>query len=152
MTPIQIAIYCAIIILTFFFMEGVAWFLHKYVMHGFGWYLHEDHHRYTKGSLEKNDVFGVIFSIISFLLILFGALNGFNYLFAFGIGVMFYGLGYFLVHDIFFHRRVKLKYKPKSKYMKRVLKAHAIHHQKSTAHTGVAFGFLYASKKYENIG
>jgi hypothetical protein len=30
--------------------------------------------------------------------------------------------------------------------MKRVLNAHAIHHQKSTAHTGVNFGFLYASR------
>jgi beta-carotene 3-hydroxylase len=130
-------------------MEGVAWFLHKYVMHGFGWYLHEDHHRYSKGKFEKNDLFGLFFSILSFLLILTGTINGINYRLALGIGVLLYGIGYFLVHDIFFHKRIKLKYKPKSDYMKRVLKAHAIHHQKSTAHTGVAFGFLYASKKYE---
>jgi beta-carotene 3-hydroxylase len=130
-------------------MEGVAWFLHKYVMHGFGWYLHEDHHRYSKGRFEKNDLFGLFFSIFSFLLILTGTINGINYRLALGIGVMLYGIGYFLVHDIFFHKRIKLKYKPKSDYMKRVLKAHAIHHQKSIAHTGVAFGFLYASKRYK---
>jgi beta-carotene 3-hydroxylase len=51
-------------------MEGVAWFLHKYVMHGFGWYLHEDHHRASKGKFEKNDLFGLFFSLLSFILIL----------------------------------------------------------------------------------
>jgi len=35
-----------------------------------------------------------------------------------------------------------------SKYIQRVLHAHSIHHQKSKAHEGVCFGFLYASKKY----
>ncbi len=144
-----ILIYTAVIFLTFLFMELVAWFLHKYVMHGFGWFLHEDHHRYTKGRFEKNDVFGLIFSIISFLLVFTGWLGGFDIRFAFGIGVMLYGIGYFLVHDVFFHRRVKIKYRPKSRYMKRVLRAHTIHHQKSTAHSGVCFGFLYAQKKYD---
>ena len=142
-------IYIFAIIITFLFMEFVAWFLHKYVMHGFGWYLHEDHHRYTKGRLEKNDVFGLIFAIMSFLLILTGFLGNFDIRFPIGIGVMLYGLGYFLVHDTFFHKRIKLKYRPKSKYLKRVLHAHTVHHQKSKAHEGICFGFLYASKKYD---
>jgi beta-carotene 3-hydroxylase len=129
-------------------MEFVAWFLHKYVMHGFGWFLHEDHHRYTKGKFEKNDVFGLFFSLLSFSLILSGFLGGLDYRLALGIGVMLYGLGYFLVHDIFFHKRVKIKHRPQSQYMKRVLNAHKVHHQKSTAHKGICFGFLYASKKY----
>lgn len=144
-----ILLYIILIIAVFFFMEFVAWFLHKYVMHGFGWFLHEDHHRYTKGKLEKNDVFGLIFSIVSFLFIFTGWLDGYDFKFAIGIGIMSYGIAYFLVHDVFFHRRVKLKYKPKSRYMKRVLHAHSIHHQKSTAHSGVNFGFIYASRKYD---
>ena len=146
---LKIAIYLGVIVIFFLFMEFVAWFLHKYVMHGFGWYLHEDHHRYTKGRLEKNDVFGLIFAVISFLLIFTGFLDSYDIKFPIGIGVMFYGLGYFLVHDTFFHKRLKLKYRPKSKYLKRVLNAHAVHHQKSKAHEGVCFGFLYASKKYD---
>ncbi len=146
---LKIAIYVVLIIIFFIFMEFVAWFLHKYVMHGFGWYLHEDHHRYTKGRFEKNDVFGLIFAVISFILILTGFLDGFDIKFPVGIGVMLYGLGYFLVHDTFFHKRLKLKYRPKSKYLKRVLNAHAIHHQKSKPYDGICFGFLYASKKYD---
>lgn len=141
-------IYILIISIVFIFMEFVAWFLHKYIMHGFGWYMHEDHHKPHKKKLEKNDFFGLLFALISFILILTGFLGGFDIRFPIGIGVAFYGIGYFLVHDIFFHRRIKLKYRPKSEYIKRVLNAHAIHHQKSTPHKGICFGFLYASKKY----
>lgn len=129
-------------------MELVAWFLHKYVMHGFGWYLHEDHHRYTKGRFEKNDIFGLFFALLSFFLILTGFLGGFDIRFPLGIGVMLYGIGYFIVHDTFFHHRIKIKYRPKSKYIKRVINAHRVHHQKSKAHEGICFGFLIASKKY----
>jgi len=149
---ILIPIYILTIVLTFLFMEFVAWFLHKYVMHGFGWYLHEDHHRYSKGSFEKNDIFGLFFAILSFLLLLTGTLNNFDIRFPIGIGVTMYGIGYFLVHDTFFHKRLKIKYRPKSKYLKRVLNAHSIHHQKSKPHKGVCFGFLYASKKYDVKG
>jgi len=145
---INALIYSAVTIGIFIIMEGVAWFLHKFVMHGFGWYLHEDHHRYTKGRFEKNDIFGLMFSLISFLFILNGTLYGINISLAVGIGIMMYGIGYFFVHDIFFHHRIKIKYRPKGQYMQRVLRAHAVHHQKSTAKEGVSFGFLYASKKY----
>lgn len=145
---VNLIIYLLIMILTFFSMEFVAWFLHKYVMHGFGWFLHEDHHRYTKKRFEKNDVFGAFFAFLSFILILSGFLGGLDVRFFIGVGVALYGLGYFLVHDIFFHRRIKIKYRPKSQYLKRVLHAHSVHHQKSAAHQGICFGFLYASKKY----
>jgi beta-carotene 3-hydroxylase len=143
-----IFLYVCITLLTFLFMEGVAWFLHKYVMHGVGWFLHEDHHRYTKNRFEKNDVFGAFFAVLSFILILFGFFGGFDIRLFIGIGVAMYGMGYFLVHDIFFHHRINIKYRPKSKYIKRVLHAHAMHHQKSTAHDGICFGFLYASRRY----
>jgi len=145
----QSLFFIPIILITFIAMEGVAWFLHKYVMHGFGWYLHEDHHRYTKGRFEKNDVFGLIFSMISFLLIFTGSMQGYDFRVAIGIGVLIYGIGYFLVHDIFFHKRLKIKHVPESRYLKRVLRSHAIHHQKSTPKTGASFGFLYASKQYD---
>jgi beta-carotene 3-hydroxylase len=145
---ITIFFYLLLLLLTFIFMEAFAWFLHKYVMHGFGWYLHEDHHRPTKGRFQKNDLFGLFFSLLSFILILTGFFGNFDIRLPIGIGVACYGIGYFLVHDIFFHRRIKIKYRPKSNYMKRVLNAHAIHHQKSKAHEGICFGFLYANKKY----
>ncbi len=144
-------LYVLVVPVVFITMEGVAWFLHEYLMHGFGWPLHEDHHRPSGKRLQKNDVFGVFFAIVSFVFILTGMLSGFDVKFAIGIGIMLYGVGYFLVHDIFFHRRIRIGYRPKSKYMKRVIAAHGIHHQISTAHTGVNFGFLYASEKSATI-
>lgn len=143
---VEILGYFIIILIVFVFMEGVAWFLHKYVMHGFGWFLHKDHHYPRKGRFEKNDLFAVFFSVISFVFVLVGMLMRSSFSLSFGIGIIFYGVGYFLVHDVFFHRRVKIKYRPKSQYIKRILTAHGIHHAKSTPKTGVNFGFLYASK------
>lgn len=141
-------LYVPIIVIVFAAMEGVAWFLHKYIMHGAGWYLHEDHHHFTGRRFQKNDIFGLFFGILSFIFILTGALSGFDLRFALGIGIALYGIGYFLVHDVFFHQRIRMSYRPRSRYLKRVLSAHAIHHQKSTAHSGVNFGFLYASSKH----
>lgn len=143
---IYVLFYVLIASVVFVSMEGVAWFLHKYVMHGFGWYLHEDHHRFTGKRFQKNDLFGLFFGVISFILILTGVLSRLDVKFVVGVGIMLYGIGYFMVHDIFFHRRIRISYRPRSEYMKRVLNAHAIHHQKSTAHSGVNFGFLYASR------
>lgn len=142
--------YLIIILLVFVFMEGVAWFLHKYVMHGFGWFLHKDHHYPRKGRFEKNDLFAVFFSSISFIFVLTGMLAGSYLSLSIGVGIILYGIGYFLVHDIFFHRRIKIRYRPKSNYIKRILTAHGLHHAKSTAKKGVNFGFLYASKNSIN--
>ena len=129
---IELLLYTLVILVIFVFMEGVAWFLHKYVMHGFGWFLHKDHHHPRKGRFEKNDSFGLFFSLISFLFILTGILSGLDLKLAVGIGIMLYGLGYFLVHDVFFHKRLKINYRPKSSYLERILNAHGVHHAKST--------------------
>ena len=48
----------------FLLMEGVAWFTHKFIMHGLLWSLHKDHHKKeSKGFLEHNDFFFLIFAI-----------------------------------------------------------------------------------------
>ena len=139
-------LFAPLVLFVFIFMEGVAWFLHKYVMHGIGWILHMDHHFPRKGRFEKKDIFGLFFSLISFFFIFSGSILGFYLNLAIGIGIMFYGIGYFLVHDVFFHKRIKIKYRPKSDYIKRILNAHGLHHANSTPKDGVNFGFLYAKK------
>ena len=57
-----------IVLGTFIFMEGVAWFTHKYIMHGFLWSWHKSHHKKHDHFLEMNDLFAVVFSIPSILL------------------------------------------------------------------------------------
>jgi beta-carotene 3-hydroxylase len=150
--PYGIVISIGAIIFATASMEGVAWFLHRYVMHQFGWYLHEDHHRYTKGRFQKNDIFALIFAILSMILIILG-LRVYEILFWLGLGVSLYGLGYFVFHDVLFHKRIKNHYRPQKGYMKRIFDAHSYHHQttNSKGSDGYSYGFLYASKKYSTL-
>ena len=130
-------------------MEGATWIIHKYIMHGFLWNLHKDHHDHSnEGSLEKNDYFFVIFSIPTIILMYFGSLKGFNYLFFIGLGIMLYGMAYFFIHDIFIHQRVKLLSKTKNAYFLGLRRAHKQHHKNITKKHGECFGFLYVAFKY----
>jgi beta-carotene 3-hydroxylase len=61
---------------------------------------------------------------------------------------MGYGIFYSVFHDIIVHRRIKIKFKAKSAYMKRIMNAHYVHHKTHTKEGAEAFGFLYAPKKY----
>ena len=62
--------------MTFLAMEGMAWLTHRFVMHGWMWYFHEDHHRPHNKKIERNDIFFLIYAIPSWLLIMFGMMNG----------------------------------------------------------------------------
>jgi len=146
----MVAIKILIVIGTFLFMEGVAWFTHKYIMHGFMWRWHRSHHTVHNHVFERNDLFALVFSIPSIVLIAIGYANeSLSILKFFGFGIMGYGIFYSLFHDIIVHRRIKIKFKAKSSYMKRIMNAHYVHHKKHTKEGGEAFGFLYAPKKYE---
>ena len=139
-----------IVFFTFLFMEFVAWFTHKYIMHGFLWSWHRSHHTVRKSLFERNDLFAVAFSIPAVIMIFLGSLYpSVGLLMYVGFGITAYGIFYALFHDILVHRRIKFKYKPKSKYLKRLIHAHYIHHQKHTKEGCEAFGFLYAPEKYE---
>lgn len=137
-----------LMILTFLFMEFVAWFTHKYIMHGFLWTWHKSHHSIRKGLFERNDLFALVFSIPAIILIITGSYYGVDSLIYIGFGVTAYGIFYIVFHDIIVHRRINIKYKATSDYMKRIINAHYIHHRKHTKEGGEAFGFLYAPRKY----
>ena len=137
-----------IVIVVFFLMEFVAWFTHKYVMHGLLWNLHYDHHVHRPGWFEKNDAFFLIFAIPSFLLFLFGSLNGFDYRIWIGLGILLYGIAYFLVHDIFIHQRFRLFTRTDSTYLRAIRKAHKVHHKHLSKEEGECFGMLLVPYKY----
>lgn len=142
-------IYICLIVGTFLLMEGVAWATHKYVMHGFLWVWHRDHHRPHEGFFEKNDYFALVFSLPSMLTIILGfQIPGFWFLKAIGFGILAYGIFYVLFHDILVHRRVKIKFVARNKYLRRMIRAHQIHHRYKEKKGAEAFGFLYAPKKY----
>jgi beta-carotene 3-hydroxylase len=133
------------------FMEFVARFVHKYVMHGFLWVLHEDHHRPKGRGFQKNDLFAVFFSLVSMALIFTGVSARQMPLVSLGLGMALYGVGYVLFHDIMFHRRLRaIRIKRRGRYLRRIVRAHAAHHQNSGRRNGVSFGFLYAGRQYDS--
>jgi beta-carotene 3-hydroxylase len=139
----------AITLVTFIFMEAITWLTHKYVMHGFLWFLHEDHHQPRYNSVfEKNDWFFVNFAAPSIALFYFGINPELNILFFIGLGILFYGIAYFLVHDVLIHQRFKWFKKTKNKYLIALRKAHKVHHKHLDKFDGECFGMLYVPKKY----
>ena len=131
-------------------MEGVAWFTHKYIMHGFLWSWHKSHHHPYDGVFEKNDLFGFVFSLPAIVTMVVGlSFPEWNWLFWVGCGITGYGIFYVIFHDIIVHRRIKINYRATHPYMKRLIRAHKVHHKVSSKYGAEAFGFLYAPAKYK---
>lgn len=143
-------LYLLLVMGSFVFMEGVAWFSHKYIMHGPLWFIHKSHHVVSKGPFQVNDVFALIFAVPSWLFMQFGVIAGFDYKFYIGIGILLYGFWYFIVHDVFVHQRVKWLKTTKNKYLQGLRRAHKVHHKSLVKENGECFGFLYVPKKYHN--
>jgi len=131
-------------------MEGFAYVMHRWVMHGPGWFLHASHHRPRTGLWEANDLYFVIFAVPSILLLLGGVQWGWgDWAAACGAGIAAYGLIYLGFHDILVHRRIGHRHVPRSRYMKRIVQAHRLHHAVETRQGCVSFGFLVAPSPEE---
>ena len=139
-----------IAVVTFFFMEFVAWSAHKYVMHGFLWNLHEDHHTRDNHDdfFEKNDYFFIIFAVPGILSLLLGVTYDISILYGIGIGISIYGMAYFFIHDLFIHQRIKVLRNSNNKYLKAIRRAHKMHHKHITKEDGECFGMLLVPFKY----
>jgi beta-carotene 3-hydroxylase len=134
-------------LLTVIGMEAFAYAAHRWLMHGPGWFLHESHHRAREGNWELNDLYAVIFAVPSIVLLLGGVQLGWWPGFAWiGAGIAAYGAIYFGFHDVIVHRRLPTRYLPKSRYMKRIVQAHRLHHAVETKEGTVSFGFLWAPR------
>jgi beta-carotene 3-hydroxylase len=128
-------------------MEGVAYAAHRWVMHGPGWFLHASHHRPRHGAFEWNDLYAAIFAVPSIALLYMGVRLGMWPGYAWiGAGIAAYGAIYFGFHDVIVHRRIGHRYVPRSRYMKRIVQAHRLHHAVETRRGTVSFGFLWAPR------
>lgn len=139
----------SIVLGAFIFMEGVAWFAHKYIMHGWLWVFHKDHHKKeTDGFLEHNDFFFLIFAIPGIISLYVGMQNNFNFWFFIGLGITIYGAAYFFIHDIFIHQRFKILRNSNNTYLKALRRAHKMHHKHLGKEDGECFGMLWVPFKY----
>ncbi len=137
-----------IVLATVVAMELVAWSSHKYIMHGFGWGWHRDHHEPHDNLLERNDLYALVGAAASISMFLIGSpmVMGIDAWWPatwIGLGILFYGIIYTLVHDGLVHQRY-FKWVPKRGYAKRLVQAHKLHHATIGKEGGVSFGFVFA--------
>lgn len=137
-----------VIVAAFVAMEVIAWAAHKYIMHGFLWSLHRDHHVKKPGFFEKNDAFFLIFAVPSWLCIMLGIMFDSPISIFTGIGILIYGFAYFIVHEVFIHRRFSWFKNTNSVYLKAVLRAHKMHHKHLNKNGSESFGMLLVHPKY----
>jgi beta-carotene 3-hydroxylase len=140
-----------IVLVTTLAMEFVAWFAHKYIMHGLLWSWHQDHHDpiHKTGFFEKNDRFFIVFAAPSAFCYMAGTfVEGWGALLYVGIGISIYGAIYFLIHDVYIHRRFKWFNQLDNKYSRAILRAHGSHHAVQTQYGCESFGLLIVNPKY----
>jgi len=138
-----------IFLATFCFMEFMAWFTHKFIMHGFLWSLHRDHHKKDHDSwFERNDAFFLFYAVVSMVCFYLGANTEFWVGWPLGLGILAYGIAYFMVHDIFIHQRFKMFRNANNWYARGVRRAHKIHHKHLGKEKGECFGMLVVPLKY----
>lgn len=144
-------IYTLVTLAAYVGMEFMAWFTHKYVMHGMLWNWHEDHHQpkhQKHGFFEKNDRFFLVFAIPSAFSYMFGSMTPHFWVFFIGVGISLYGLTYFLIHDVYIHRRFPWFKQLDSTYSRAILRAHGAHHAKQEKEEGESFGLLFVHPKF----
>jgi beta-carotene 3-hydroxylase len=142
----QIILPIAIILGTLAGMESFSWFIHKYLFHGPLWFIHRSHHQQRSGWFEFNDIFSVLFAIISVYLMWMGRID-LDIKFWIGVGITVYGIIYFIFHDWFIHNRFQ-SFKTDNSYLLGIRRAHKIHHKSTEKNPSEEFGLLLASKKY----
>ncbi len=131
-----------VVIATVIIMELAASTIHHRIMHGFGWGWHRSHHETHDDLLEENDLYAVVFAGLSVVLMVVG--HWWSPLFWMSIGLVVYGVLYFMLHDGLVHQRWPFRHVPRRGYLKRLYQAHKLHHAIDGRDGCVSFGFLYA--------
>ncbi len=121
--------FLGLVILGFVGLEIFSYIVHRWFFHGILWRIHESHHVATKGMFELNDIFSFVFGGVSVLLLVFAEhpLSE-SIAFPIGLGIAIYGIFYFIIHDLFTHRRF-LPFGSENKTLLTIRAAHQKHHQ-----------------------
>lgn len=125
-------------------MEIFSYLVHRFLFHGILWRVHQTHHKPHKFPIELNDVFSIVFALLSIGLIV----SGNEYAFPIGLGIAIYGFVYFILHDFFTHRRF-LPFGSQNKILLTIRSAHQRHHQSIEKDGLEPFGlFWFDYKKF----
>lgn len=141
--------FAAKVALGFAGMEIVSYLVHRYLFHGILWNIHASHHKPTHGRFEANDLFSLFFATISIGMMYGGSGDPLHAtLFAVGAGIALYGILYFIIHDLFAHKRF-MPFRSDSRVMRLIRRAHQRHHQSVDKHGQEPYGlFLFPYDRY----
>jgi beta-carotene 3-hydroxylase len=141
--------FIGLVILGFAGLEIFSYIAHRWLFHGILWRIHETHHTATKGTFELNDIFSLVFGGTSVLLLVFAEYPLYESIaFPVGLGIAVYGVLYFILHDLFTHRRFR-SFRSKNKIFLTIRAAHQRHHQTVDKKGIEPFGlFLFDFKKH----
>ncbi|MEO0559981.1 MAG: sterol desaturase family protein [Bacteroidota bacterium] len=132
-------------------MEIASYVLHRFLFHGLLWRIHQTHHRadgHEHGPFELNDLFSVGFAALSMGLMWVGREDPIaSSAFPLGLGIAVYGLLYFVLHDLYTHRRF-LPFKTKNPAAQAVKRAHGRHHQSLSKEGQEPFGLFLFPPSY----
>ena len=149
-----------LLISSYLFMEFVAWSNHKFVMHGFLWRWHKDHHindlkklpetKIEKFKFEKNDLFFIIYALPAIMLMILGFSIQNFYFVSIAIGITLYGFTYFVIHDLMYHKRIKMPFIQTNHnlYSQAIIDAHTAHHKPKNTKDFDNYGLLIFSFRY----
>lgn len=138
-----------LIFLGFAGLEAFSYVVHRWLFHGILWKIHKTHHFPRKGAFELNDLFSVGFGSVSVLLMVFAEHPLLDSIaFPVGLGIAIYGVIYFIVHDLFTHRRF-LPFASGNGVLLSIRGAHQTHHQTVDKDGQEPFGlFVYDYRRF----
>lgn len=146
---VDILIFGFWVLLGFAGMEVVSYVVHRFIFHSVLWEIHKTHHTSTHSFFEANDLFSVFFAAVSIGMMYAGMGQPIqSILFATGLGIALYGILYFIIHDLFAHKRF-VPFKSDNKLMQLIRRAHQRHHQSADKPGQEPYGlFLFPYDKY----
>lgn len=134
--------FIALTTLGFVGMEAFSYVVHRWLFHGIFWGVHKTHHYPRKGPFEMNDLFSAGFGLASILLLVLAEYPLTESVsFPLGLGIAIYGVLYFIVHDLFTHRRF-LPFASGNRILLSIRGAHQTHHQTVEKEGMEPFGLL----------
>ncbi|MDX1586634.1 MAG: sterol desaturase family protein [Balneolaceae bacterium] len=145
----QLLLFTLYVLVGFAGMEIISYVVHRYLFHGLLWNIHKSHHEPHHGLFEANDLFSVFFALVSMALMYIGSADPLgSFSFAVGLGIAIYGILYFIIHDLFAHKRF-VPFKSDSTIMKLIRRAHQNHHQSVEKDGQEPYGlFLFPYDEY----
>jgi beta-carotene 3-hydroxylase len=118
-------------------MEPISATIHRSIGHGVAWPIHRSHHDGPVLGPEMNDIIPLVSALVTVALFAVGVFQRrFAWILPVASGATMYGIAYFVVHDIYIHRRLRLLPKHVG-WLEPFKQAHLEHHEMGRGNWGI---------------